>query len=81
MSTRDSEHVICPFCGYEHGDAWEWCASEDVQAKMCDGCGKEFKCFAEHSVDYVALVPLTEREKDILRQRYSATVTEAEKGE
>ena len=69
MSTRDSEYVICPFCGEKHGDAWEWCNTEEVRRLECDGCGKEFICFAEHSVDYIALVPLTDREKSILRAK------------
>ena len=62
MSTSDSEYVICPFCGYEHGDAWEWC-KQDAQDTKCDGCGKTFMCYAEHSVEYIAQVPLTDREK------------------
>jgi len=65
VSTMDSEYVVCPFCGYEHGDAREWC-KQDAQRKKCDDCGKEFICYAEYSVDYIAKVPLTDREKAIL---------------
>ena len=34
---------------------------------MSDGCGKTFACWAEYNVDYVARIPLTERERGILR--------------
>ena len=68
MSTRDSCFVICPFCGYKHGDAWELC-DEDATRMDCQGCEKEFICYAEHSVDYIAQVPLTDREKAILGAR------------
>jgi transposase-like protein len=65
MSVRDDEYVICPFCGREHGDASEWCASEDVQRVNCDECGKEFVCHAEYSVQYVSRAPLSERDREI----------------
>jgi len=55
--TRDSENVICPHCGYKHGDAWEWCASETPSAHFCYDCGGQFKAWAEYDVQYIA-VPL-----------------------
>ncbi len=66
MSTRDSYWLICPFCGHKHSDANERC-HEDATTNECDECGKAFVCYAEHSVDYIAKVPLTDREKAIVR--------------
>ena len=54
MSTRDGCNVVCPYCGYEHGDAWEWCPSDIPKEEPCDGCGKTFKCWAEYDVQYIA---------------------------
>ena len=50
--TRDGEWVTCPYCGYKHGDAWEWCNEENPQDTECSGCGKTFRCWAEYAVDY-----------------------------
>ena len=58
--TRDDEYVVCPHCKYEHGDAMEWCTSEEPQFVRCDGCGKPFKAWAEYEVHYVtAAIPDT----------------------
>ncbi len=66
MSTRDSYWLICPFCGHKHGDAFEICA-DTASLVFCDECDNQFVCYAEHSVDYIAKVPLTDREKAIVR--------------
>ena len=50
---RDDEYAICPYCGEKHGDCWEWLTSEVPQKVECQGCGRTFMAWAEHSVDYV----------------------------
>ena len=55
---RDDEYVICPHCGEEHGDAWEWCADEMPHDVHCDGCGQTFKAWAEYNVQYVTTTKL-----------------------
>ena len=52
--TRDGYWTICPYCGYQHGDCWEWNASESTRNFTCNGCEREFKTWAEYSVEYVA---------------------------
>ena len=57
MTIRDNEWVVCPFCGNEHGDCWDWCKSEDPQRTTCDSCGQEFICWAEYDVQYCSTRP------------------------
>ena len=57
---RDGEHVICPYCGEKHGDAWEFCPQETPKKLECQECGKTFIGWAEYDVDYCT----TEKEDD-----------------
>ena len=54
MTTYDSEYIICPHCGAKHGDAWEWCFSEEAVEVDCQDCGRVFLAWAEHSVEYAS---------------------------
>lgn len=47
------EYAICPYCGALHGDCSEWLTSERPQSVTCDGCGQEFRAWAEYDVQYV----------------------------
>lgn len=50
---RNSENVVCPYCQYEHGDAWGWAAPKTERDRMeCDECSKVFVFWAEHGVTY-----------------------------
>jgi len=42
--------IVCPWCGYEHGDSWE--RSEDDGTDNCDKCGKFFEWSRNITVDY-----------------------------
>ena len=55
---RDDEYVICPHCGAESGDAWEWCGSSDPKVFRCDDCGQQYQAWAEYSVQYVTTTNL-----------------------
>jgi DNA-directed RNA polymerase subunit RPC12/RpoP len=48
----DGEYAVCPYCGYKHGDCWEWM---DMYPEIynCDNCGKQYKAYAEYEVTYV----------------------------
>ncbi len=49
VEQQTSEHyVICPWCGYQHGDAWEF-HSGDYE---CHGCEKLFHVEVERTVTY-----------------------------
>lgn len=51
--TSDDNNVVCPHCGYEHGDAWEY--TEDHESKTeCYGCDKPFMQWREIVVTYHA---------------------------
>lgn len=44
------DDLICPYCGSEHGDAWELSADSDKME--CQSCGSEFEYEREYSVSY-----------------------------
>lgn len=53
--TSSNEYVVCPYCGEQHGDAWEWAAENTEGDRMeCQGCAKVFVYWAEHDVTYYA---------------------------
>lgn len=43
-----TDEVVCPHCGYEHGDSWEMCEGE----RECPECEKSFEMEREVSVSY-----------------------------
>ncbi len=45
-----TEEVVCPWCGHEHGDSWEWTSNSDDM--KCDECGKEFGYEKDITVKY-----------------------------
>lgn len=49
----DSEYVICPHCGEEHGDAWE-STNDSVRPFLCQNpdCGETFMAWAEYDILY-----------------------------
>jgi DNA-directed RNA polymerase subunit RPC12/RpoP len=40
--------VVCPWCGYEHGDSWEMTEGETE----CGECGRKFEMTRDVSVSY-----------------------------
>ncbi len=53
--TMSSHAVVCPHCGYEHGDPHEYCSDEE-SGITCDECGEEFTAWAYYEVTYHAEV-------------------------
>ena len=47
-------YVVCPWCGHEHGDAWEW-ASKRTETR-CDRCDNMFTVDPDYSVTYHSFV-------------------------
>ena len=45
-----TDEIVCPFCGYEHGDSWE--RRDDEGIIECDGCKKPFLFSRDVSVSY-----------------------------
>lgn len=56
------DDIICPYCGCEYGDCWEW--GEDGEYK-CDDCGNKFTYTRNTSVDYTTerILPIEVKEK------------------
>ena len=46
-----TDEIVCPHCGYEHGDSWEH-NDGDAGESECDGCKKPFKWVRDISVTY-----------------------------
>lgn len=50
-----THEAVCPYCGHEHGDSWEWGGTErgetDGEAE-CDSCEREFFWSRDVSVTY-----------------------------
>lgn len=55
--TRDPCYVICPHCGYRHGDTWEWVKNETPERMNCESCAREFLYWMDVQVEYYAKVP------------------------
>ena len=50
FDTDYTDKPVCPHCGTEQGDAWEWAATEtDATCAECDG---EFHVRPDYSVSY-----------------------------
>ena len=47
-----TDEVICPYCGYEFSDSWEFNDNQDEQHVECEECSKEFFLYVNISVDY-----------------------------
>lgn len=51
-----TDEIVCPWCGHEHGDSWEWV---DYDTTECDECEKKFTHIRHVEVTYT-----TEKEED-----------------
>ena len=43
-------YAVCPWCGYEDEDSWEY--EEGETEAECPNCGKEFTVIAEIEMNY-----------------------------
>lgn len=50
MEHRNERNIICPYCGWEDEDSWEFDSDEEVVT--CRGCEKEFNVTREIEVTY-----------------------------
>lgn len=51
--TENTSNAICPHCGYEHHDCFEWGADEDEY--NCNRCSLPFTYFREVSIEYTTV--------------------------
>lgn len=48
-----TDEIVCPFCGYEFSDSWEYEGDcEDIGLLECDGCSKSFYANRSISISY-----------------------------
>ncbi|APM41375.1 hypothetical protein [Clostridium kluyveri] len=57
MECKDINHectdeIVCPFCGQEFTDSWEYGDDEALGLIECDECGKSFYASREVSITY-----------------------------
>src|ERR1035437_6197215 len=55
IATAYEREPVCPHCGHEHRDAWEWDFGTGMEGEAtfeCDHCEKEFVCSREVEVTY-----------------------------
>ena len=47
-----TNEVVCPFCGYEFSDSWEFGGDEDIGLINCESCEKEFYATRNVEITY-----------------------------
>ena len=56
MTSIDHENtneVVCPHCGHEHGDSWDRSMSDgDMHEDKCEECGKPFTVQCAETTTY-----------------------------
>lgn len=55
MENKEIDHegtdeIVCPYCGYEFSDSWEYYDEEDPMT--CYGCSKEFYLQIHREISY-----------------------------
>jgi hypothetical protein len=61
-NTIDTEHrdlPICPHCGHEHKEAWDWGfpGAEGCIETWCESCGKEMIVSKSVTITYTTTKP------------------------
>jgi transcription elongation factor Elf1 len=53
IDTDYTDEVVCPHCGHEHSDSWEYNLTEqDYGALECAECGEMFEATLNKSISY-----------------------------
>ena len=55
---EDTKEIVCPYCGYEYGNSWEY--DDECGELECDECGKKFHYNRNVTVDYSTSCDCTE---------------------
>lgn len=61
-----TDEIVCPYCGHEHGDSYEYFSRNDESTNIeCDECGKHFRATMQMTTDYsTSLLPCLNNEGD-----------------
>lgn len=49
--TDSTDKPICPHCGHEHTDTWEW-EGEDFEYSECESCEEVFHAWKHISISW-----------------------------
>lgn len=64
--TTLQDSPVCPHCGHEHTDAFEWnfgpCLDGSIKGRECDSCGEAFDCDLVVTVEYTTKKPSAAQE-------------------
>ncbi len=52
--TDSDMNFICPYCGEEQGDSWEYDIGEDGEEIDCQSCEKVFFAYTRRDITYYA---------------------------
>jgi transcription elongation factor Elf1 len=53
--------VVCPHCGHEHSDSYEWVrdAARPSYSVECESCERPFRFTVDYEISYSSYVPAT----------------------
>lgn len=51
---KNTDEIVCPYCGYEFSDSWEFDMNHNSTKIKCAECNKEFECEAETTIKYAS---------------------------
>jgi len=64
--TTLQDSPVCPHCGHEHRDAYEWDFGPLLEGRItgreCDSCGEVFDCARVVTVEYTTKKPSAAQE-------------------
>lgn len=49
MNTKFQPNIICPYCGHEETDSWEWNKDHTYE---CGECGKKSDLTVDYTIEY-----------------------------
>lgn len=52
INHRFTDEVVCPHCGHEHSDSWDFFSDSNTIEIECDRCEKEFGCERDFTTTY-----------------------------
>ena len=62
-----TREIVCPYCGFEHSDSWDYHLDETPTDIDCqnDDCGREFRAYADFDVTYISEKIEKDEESDV----------------
>lgn len=55
FDTYRTDFIVCPYCGHEQRDSWEWFSERNTDAEgACQACDKIFEVTQDYEVNYTS---------------------------